>query len=1024
MPMNDQLYVERRDGYCLVLDPMAPNWLATTEDGAWVLRHLRAGVSPDEVSYRYARRASISLRRALRLVGRLADEAADFASPPACAPYRGRADYLEPERLREVWLHLTDRCNLACRHCLVSSGPLGEDGMPPDLLDSIIRQACSLGADTFYFTGGEPLLRRDIVRVLRQVTCDYGATAVVLTNGTLLDDEITSRFAELPPHRLFLQVSLDGSSAQRNDAIRSPGSFEAAVRGIRAAIAAGLNVTVATVVLRRNLDDLGSLAALVHALGVRHLHLMWQHVRERGARLPRAATRSLIAAVSSLARRAQPLDLVIDNIENMRRTVNGDPNIKYDLSNACWDSLAVYRDGRIFPSACLVGIESQCAGLLPDSSLKQVWLDSDLFSTWRRRSVIYSHAPDGDPLLFLHGGGDPEHAFFASDRSGDVGLDPYLPLHRAMAKAVIDRTVAPRRALLGPHPSPLAVYHIMGEDGYGCPTEAGVRNGGDHKVDFVHSNCVLIQDVIAKSRSQVRDYYGEAAREPKTDICSPVAIDQRYLSHIPEEVVARSYGCGSPVFAADLKPGETLLDLGSGAGLECFIASRLLGPDGRVVGIDMTRDMLHFANDMKAEVVDQLGYDNVHFQPGLLEALPIADQRAHAVISNCVINLSPEKLKVFSEIRRVLKPGGRLVISDIVSQTELPPEIRFNPRLRGECIAGALTEKKLVRTLEKLGFVGIQVLQKAAWRTVDDVEFDSLTLRAWKPAPQPAVRYTYPGPYPAVTLESGQELIRGVPTEVVPSLLLPARDGDRLFGPRPTAAAAPKRNQDCMVCGAPLVYLEAEEELSCHYCHRVLPANARCQRGHFVCDGCHTEDHLAFIKHFCSHTDETDPVAIFSAMRSSHLFPLHGPEHHALVPAAFLTAYRNRFGGIPQTRIDAAIDRGSGLPGGTCAYWGGCAAALGIGIAYSAILQVSPLSREPRGIVQTVVSRVLARLGAFASARCCRRESYLSLQAGCDLSSRYLPNALEIGPVPSCDQTALNRECLGPGCSFHPAHGR
>ncbi len=1022
MSVSTQLHIERRDGYHLVLDPSAPNWAAANADGAWILRQLHSGRSRDEATWRFSQRTGVSLRRAVELVEPFVDEVSDLAAPPPEPPYGGRSLYLETDRLREVWLHVSDRCNLACRHCLVSSGPGGHSGLDTDGLRGIIRQSCDLGADTFYFTGGEPLLRRDLPALLREVNTTYGATAVVLTNGTLLQGELIERLSTLRRERLFLQVSLDGSSAARNDALRSAGSFEATVRGIRCALQAGLHVTVATVVLRKNLDDLIPIADLAHGLGVDHLHLMWQHVRERGGRLPRAGMRSLTSAVTDLWRHARAIGLVIDNFENVRRTFNGDPGIKYDLSNACWDSLAVYRDGRVFPSACLVGIPSEDAGCLLDRPLREIWLESERLARRREQSVIDGDGLDGDPWIFLHGGGDPEQAYFASNGNGDVAADPYLPLHRAIACSVIDETVEERRRLIGSPPPGPVVYHLMGDDGYGCPTESGVKNGGGHKVDFVHSNCVLIQDVIAKSRAQIRDYYSEAAREPKTEICQPIAIDQRHLAHIPDEVIARSYGCGSPVFAAAPRPGETVLDLGSGAGMEAFIASRLVGPSGMVLGVDMTPDMLRFATDARPSVAERLGYDNISFLRGLLEHLPVESDSVDAVISNCVINLSPEKLKVFSEITRVLKPGGRVVVSDIVSQSPLPPEIRFNPRLKGECIAGALTEKKLLATLAKLGFVGIEILQKNAWRTVDEVNFDTLTVRAHKPRTGSRVVYEYPGPFRSVTLDSGQELVRGVPTEVDSGLIQPVDADGRIGGTASISATVLQAHlRDCMVCGSPLVYLSEEAELKCYYCGATKAANAHCEAGHFVCDGCHARDHVGFIRTFCRNTEEVDPIAIFSEMRRSHLFPLHGPEHHALVPAAFLTAYRNQFGEPPQARAEAAVQRAGNLPGGTCAYWGGCAAALGIGVAYAAILRATPLSHEERGTVQTVVSTILGTLGKFDTPRCCRRESYLALRMGCELSRSYLPHALDCGPLPPCDQMALNRECLGEACPLHPA---
>jgi MoaA/NifB/PqqE/SkfB family radical SAM enzyme/SAM-dependent methyltransferase len=984
MLLSDKLHFERRDGYILVVDPGAPSWLATNEDGAWALKQWRAGRTRDGVSYRYARRAGVSLERAVHLIGRFAEEAAGFVSPGKRTAYRGRAHYLQPDRLREVWLHVTDRCNLACRHCLVSSGPERDDGVSAEALRQLIRQGCDLGADTFFFTGGEPLLRRDLPELLRQVI-DCGATAVVMTNGTLLDEELAAQLGEMPREKVHLQVSLDGSSAERNDVLRSRGSFDGAVRGIERAVAAGLDVTVATVALRQNLDDLAPIAEVAHGLGVRQLHLMWHHTRERGARLRRAPLRNLQVAVAGLMARADELGLVVDNVENVRRIVNGDPNVKYDLSNACWDSLAIHGDGRVFPSACLVGIESEAGGSLLRSSLREIWLGSDRFDANREKSVVDLPGMERDPLLFLHGGGDPEQAFFAGNGDGQAPIDPYLPLHRMLTRAVIDATVAERIRLIGDTPAGPVVYHTMGEDGYGCPTEAGVRNGGEHAVDFVHSNCVLIQDVVAKTRARIQRYYAEAAHEPKTEICAPVSVDPRYLVHVPNEVIARSYGCGSPVFAAELQPGETIVDLGSGAGLECFVASRLVGKRGRVVGLDMTEEMLGFAESVRPRVAERLGYDNVRFERGLLESIPLTDEYADAVISNCVINLSPEKLRVLAEVRRVLKPGGRMVISDIVSERPLPAKIRFNPRLQGECIAGALTEGKLLLMLEKLGFADAEVLSRVPWRTVEGIGFDSVTVRAWKAG-------------------GGR------------------RRGGQRAAPVALVSAVPQQRhlQDCMVCGAPLEYLQIEERIACHYCGAAAAANARCKAGHYVCDQCHTGDYLEFTKSFCARSTETDPVALFLAMRKSSLFPIHGPEHHALVPAAFLTAYRNRFGEPSEEQFAAALERARALPGGTCAFWGGCAAALGMGVAYSVILGATPIRGEARGVVQMVVSRMLAEIGQLGAPRCCRRESYLALKMGCELSGEYLPHALETRAPAVCDQVELNRECLGEGCPLFP----
>jgi ubiquinone/menaquinone biosynthesis C-methylase UbiE len=167
-------------------------------------------------------------------------------------------------------------------------------------------------------------------------------------------------------------------------------------------------------------------------------------------------------------------------------------------------------------------------------------------------------------------------------------------------------------------------------------------------------------------------------------------------------------GCGNPQAIAELKQGETVLDLGSGGGFDCFLAARQVGPSGRVIGVDMTPDMVSLAraNAGKSDL------DNVEFRLGEIEHLPVADNSVDAIISNCVINLSTDKPKVYGEAFRVLGPGGRLAISDIVALRELPPEIQEDLALYAGCVAGAETVKNLERILEELGFTDIRVTIK------------------------------------------------------------------------------------------------------------------------------------------------------------------------------------------------------------------------------------------------------------------------------------------------------------------------
>ena len=179
-------------------------------------------------------------------------------------------------------------------------------------------------------------------------------------------------------------------------------------------------------------------------------------------------------------------------------------------------------------------------------------------------------------------------------------------------------------------------------------------------------------------------------------------------------------GCGNPQAIAALQPGETVVDLGSGAGFDCFLAARQVGPGGHVIGVDMTHEMLAKARANAAKV----GAANVEFRLGEIEHLPIADATADVIISNCVVNLVPDKPQVFREAFRVLKPGGRLAISDVVNTAKLPPDLQADPTLICGCVVGAAPVEQIESWLADAGFVDIRVIAKPESREL---------IRTWAP---------------------------------------------------------------------------------------------------------------------------------------------------------------------------------------------------------------------------------------------------------------------------------------------------
>lgn len=308
-----------------------------------------------------------------------------------------------------------------------------------------------------------------------------------------------------------------------------------------------------------------------------------------------------------------------------------------------------------------------------------------------------------------------------------------------------------------------------------------------------------------KVEDAVKGRYAAAAEKQEQALCCPVDYDPQYLKVIPQEVIDKDYGCGDP--SKWLVPGDTVLDLGSGTGKICFIASQVVGAEGKVIGVDMTDAMLEVAERHAPGIGDAIGYHNVEFRKGRIQDLGldmrelekhllespvtdansfmeldavqqdiranrtlVADESVDVVVSNCVLNLVAPELKeeMFREIFRVLKRGGRAVISDIVSDEVVPEHMMKDDYLWSGCISGAMSEEAFMKAFEDAGFYGLEYVkfETEPWQTVEGIEFRSVTVRAWKGKEGECLERNqaviYKGPFKKVLDDDGHALERGV----------------------------------------------------------------------------------------------------------------------------------------------------------------------------------------------------------------------------------------------------------------------
>lgn len=568
--------------------------------------------------------------------------------------------------LRTVWFQVAGTfCNLRCSHCFISCSPENDSHkmMTRTQVRRYLDEAKELGAEDFYFTGGEPFLNREMIEILSDAL-EVGPSTV-LTNGMLISEETARKLSEIQKasrHTLTFRVSLDGATAEENDRIRGKGVFAKATQGIRNLSKFGFEpiITACQTDEKRNPDEFRrAFETLARSLG---------QEKPRLKILPSL----FLGALEKTARPYRENERVTDAC----------------FTNFLWENL-------------------QC-------------------STSR---MVTAEGVYVCPILI----DEPT--------------------------ALMGQTL---KETLRPFPLAYSACYTCRAQGLSCANPKESQTGGKKMKNNGHKSV---------TREDVQEFYARAAEKPQPELCCPGGYDSTETSHIPKEVLERSYGCGSPISLAQPALGETVVDLGCGAGIDVFIAAKKVGGNGRVIGVDMTQEMLTRGLVAQTQVEESLGFRNTEFRHGALEEIPVDSAAADLVTSNCVLNLSVDKRNVFQEIARILKHGGRFVIADILSEKAVPEELQQDKKLWGECLTGALTREEFLDSAKEAGFYGLEILKGNFYKEVGGYRFYSIVVRGWKFKKGEKCIYTgqcatYLGPYSQVSDDDGHAYKRGIPFEI------------------------------------------------------------------------------------------------------------------------------------------------------------------------------------------------------------------------------------------------------------------
>ena len=919
--------------------------------------------------------------------------------------YTGRIKHIEHSYPKEVWLHITNKCNLKCRHCLFSNTLNNGREIPFDTLINLIDHLNHVGTNIFIFTGGEPFLYPDFHKVVNYIlNKSIDNNVAILTNALLIKKFFPELKESSDLDRIHFQISCEGIF-QDYEKIRGV-DFKKFLEAVEFFQENNLNFTIGIDLINDNFEEI---VDFFIKRNIRNFHFFYHIPEGKGREIKTLKPENLSKRLINLKLKYE--NIFIDNLYSIATQVFAYTGVKHDLTSAGFESFAISPELKIYPTAATVFQDELCCGDLYREDLLTIWNSSKILNKIRNMSVANLEILQNNPFKFINGGGDLDLSYFYSKEI--YGKDPFIPLYDEIIKFLISEEVNNLEVLEKDYPEILFEYGDKIED---C--------GKKGEVFLNHSNC-LLSFATDKGIEIVQSFYKKAALNVNRDIVNPF-MNNLKINSVPDENLEKSYGCGSPVVLANIKNGERVLDLGSGSGVESLIASESAGNSGFVVGVDMLDEMLKLSEKARKDKKRE----NLAYIKGFIEKLPFKDESFDVVMSNCVINLSNYKKKVFRDIYRILKENGRIVISDVVTENELPVEFMQDEKLKGECISGVLTEEKLFDILRLFNFSNIKVLSRVFYREVKNFKFYSITFSAEKSSNESSIYFQGPSTFYIDenfnTFEIGK-VYKAKNVSVNDDRFVLDKDGINVINKEMVSCCElppEKHESGCLICGSEILYFQNDEDRKCSICGKIFKSNSQCAQGHFICDNCHRDKPLILMEKFLLETDKIDMLEIFATIREMAKFPMHGPEYHSFIPGIIVTSYRNCGGNVSDIDIKSAINRGKKIPGGSCAFMGVCGVVTGIGIAISVILKSTPLKGATRTINQKFCSEVLNEISNIEAARCCQRESVIGLKFLSSHSKKLFGIHLPVNFPVKCFQYKLNRECAGKKCILFPEQNR